>query len=61
MIPIRSAAGLIVGFIGRATEPGVPKYLNSPRTTLYAKGDVLFGLSQARPALAAGVEKHRRD
>jgi DNA primase len=55
MIPIRSAAGLIVGFIGRATEPGVPKYLNSPRTAQYVKGDVLFGLSQARPALAAGA------
>ena len=50
MIPVQSGSGLIVGFIGRAGEharPDVPKYLNSPRTVLYDKSAVLFGLSRA--------------
>jgi DNA primase catalytic core len=58
MLPIRSPRGRIVAFIGRAgqpTDPAVPKYLNSPSTPLYRKGDVLFGLWEARSALAAGA------
>jgi DNA primase len=58
MLPVRSADGTVIAFIGRAAEPagpGVPKYLNSPGTALYSKGDVLFGLWEARHALAAGA------
>jgi len=58
MLPIRSADGTIVAFIGRApdhADPHVPKYLNSPGTSLYNKGDVLFGLWEARGALASGA------
>ena len=57
VLPIRSH-GRIVAFVGRAAEhadPGVPKYLNSPTTPLYTKGDVLFGLCEAQAALAAGA------
>jgi DNA primase len=58
MLPIRSADGTVVGFIGRAAKDAgarVPKYLNSPGTGLYDKSKVLFGLWEAREALAAGV------
>jgi DNA primase len=58
MLPIRSAEGTIVAFIGRAPEnarPDVPKYLNSPATGLYDKSGVLFGLWQARGGLASGA------
>ncbi|HET9895840.1 MAG TPA: toprim domain-containing protein [Streptosporangiaceae bacterium] len=58
VLPIRSPRGTIVAFIGRAAEHAgqdVPKYLNSPGTCLYDKGRALFGLWQARDALAAGA------
>jgi DNA primase len=58
MLPIRSAAGTVIAFIGRAPDrPGasVPKYLNSPRTSVYDKSEVLFGLWEGRAALAAGA------
>jgi DNA primase len=58
MLPIRSAGGTVVGFIGRASQDagaGVPKYLNSPGTALYDKSAVLFGLWEAREALASGA------
>ena len=44
------------GFTGRARDDvgaGVPRYLNSPRTALYDKGAILFGLRENRAALAA--------
>jgi DNA primase len=58
ILPVWSADGVLAGFIGRAPErarPGVPKYLNSPRSCLYDKGALLFGLWEAREALAAGA------
>jgi DNA primase len=59
ILPIRSADGTVSAFIGRAPEeagPQVPKYVNSPRTCLYHKGDMLFGLWEARQALATGAQ-----
>ena len=58
MLPIRSADGVVIAFIGRSPDrsgPGVPKYLNSPKTSLYDKSEILFGLWEAREALAAGA------
>jgi DNA primase len=58
MLPIKDPYGRIVAFIGRAAEsadPNVPKYLNSPTTPLYRKGDVLFGLWEARTTLQSGA------
>jgi DNA primase len=58
MLPIRSGDGTVIAFIGRAPDPpgrGVPKYLNSPQTALYDKSEALFGLWEARQALAAGA------
>ena len=60
MFPVRDPGGQhIVGFLGRAlTEADdIPKYLNSPATALYRKGELLYGLGAepTRQALAAGA------
>ena len=58
MLAIRSPGGTIVAFIGRAPShatAATPKYLNSPSTSVYSKSTVLFGLSEARDALASGA------
>jgi DNA primase len=51
IIPIRES-GRIVGFGGRLLEgQSEAKYLNSPDTPLYQKGQTLFGLDRAREAV----------
>jgi DNA primase len=58
MLAIRDEHGAIAGFIGRAhpnAAPTVPKYLNSPQTTVFIKGDLLFGLHEARGQFASGA------
>ncbi len=50
MFPIRDQRRRIVGFGGRALGEGTPKYLNSPDTSLFKKGQTLFGLDLARDA-----------
>jgi DNA primase len=58
MLAIRNEHGTVAGFIGRAypdAAPAVPKYLNSRETTAYIKGDLLFGLHEARGQLARGA------
>jgi DNA primase len=42
----------IVGFGGRVLGEGTPKYLNSPDTALFKKGQTLFALDVAREAVA---------
>ncbi len=51
MFPIRDARGRIIGFGGRVLGDGEPKYLNSPETPLFKKGQALYGLFEARQAL----------
>ena len=49
VIPIRDAFGKMCGFGGRILDPNdVPKYLNSPKTDVFDKGRLLFGLDLAR-------------
>ena len=58
MVAIRDERGRIVGFIGRArpgADPRTPKYLNSPDSAVFKKGDVLFGLHEARHQLGQGA------
>ena len=58
MLPVHDEHGNIAGFLGRARPgagPEVPKYLNSPETSSYHKGSLLFGLHQARDLLAGGA------
>lgn len=53
LFPLRDRDGEIVGFIGRRRdETKGPKYLNTPETELFHKGDVLFGLHEGRAQLA---------
>ena len=53
MFPIFSQRGSVIGFGGRVLGEGEPKYLNSPETPLFAKGNELYGLTQAREAIHA--------
>jgi len=50
MFPIRDKRGRVVGFGGRVLNDGTPKYLNSPETRIYHKGQELYGLYEAKQA-----------
>ncbi len=53
MIPIHDGRGRVIGFGGRAlADDDKPKYLNSPDTELFDKGQTLFGLDKARSTIA---------
>jgi DNA primase len=55
MFPITDARGRVIAFGGRALEKDVPaKYLNSPETPLFHKGDNLYNLASARTAAHDG-------
>lgn len=66
MFPVLDVMGRVVAFSGRvlpeatpspqvdATPP--PKYINSPESPIYTKGEHLFGLFQARQPLRAGAD-----
>lgn len=51
IFPIRNLQGRVVGFGGRAIGTAHPKYLNSPDSSLYHKGEVLYGLPEAKTFL----------
>ena len=53
MFPIRDTTGRVIAFGGRTLrkDKDVAKYFNSPESALYHKGDVLYGLDLARPAI----------
>jgi DNA primase len=51
VFPIQDAQGRVVAFGGRLLQGEGPKYLNSPETGLFKKGQTLYGLYQAREAL----------
>jgi DNA primase len=53
MFPIADSQGRVIAFGGRALQGEEPKYLNSPETSLYQKGQTLYGLHQARDRMAA--------
>ncbi|GAB4262026.1 MAG: DNA primase [Methylomicrobium sp.] len=44
MFPIRDKRGRVVGFGARVLDDSVPKYLNSPETPLFSKGNEVYGL-----------------
>ncbi|MCE2927052.1 MAG: DNA primase [Rickettsiales bacterium] len=59
MFPIRSSSGKVIAFGGRllaSSSKNLPKYLNSPETALFKKGEMLFNLDQAKkPARETGM------
>jgi DNA primase catalytic core len=57
MLPIHDHTGRTVAFIGRAApgaSPDAPKYLNSPDSVIYHKGQILYGLAEQHDRLRAG-------
>ena len=44
MFPIRDKRARIIGFGGRVIDDSLPKYLNSPETSLFHKGKEVYGL-----------------
>jgi DNA primase len=51
LFPICDLQGRVIAFGGRALGDGEPKYLNSPETPLYVKGQTLYALDMARTAV----------
>jgi len=50
MFPIEDLKGRVIAFGGRALDPDAPaKYLNSPETPLFHKGNQLYNIHRARP------------
>jgi DNA primase len=52
--PICNESGRVIAFTARTLETGEkagPKYVNSPETPLYRKGEVLFNLDKAKSAI----------
>ncbi|ESY22166.1 MULTISPECIES: DNA primase [unclassified Mesorhizobium] len=55
MFPIPDSRGKIIAFGGRAlAADALAKYMNSPDTELFHKGNVLYNFARARKALAKG-------
>ena len=51
MFPILDRRGHTIAFGGRVIDSGEPKYLNSPETPIFHKGDELYGFFEARRAV----------
>jgi DNA primase len=54
MFPIANESGRVIAFTARALETGDKagaKYINSPETSLYSKGLVLFNMDKAKTAI----------
>lgn len=48
MFPIRDIKNNVVGFGGRQFLTGEPKYLNTPETSFFKKGSLLYNLNRAK-------------
>ena len=55
MFPIRDPRGRVIGFGGRVLGDSGPKYLNSPETPVFHKGQALYGVHEARRATPPGA------
>ncbi len=48
IFPIADTSGRTIGFGGRVLDGSEPKYLNSPETALFKKGEALYGIHHSR-------------
>ena len=49
--PIKSPEGIILGFSAREIinkNENIPKYINTPKTEIFSKGQILYGLDRAK-------------
>ena len=53
IFPIFDVKGRVIGFGGRALGDEEPKYLNSPDSPIYKKGESLYGIHLAAPEMKA--------
>ncbi len=51
LFPIHDLRGRVVAFGGRLLGPGEPKYLNSPESTIFHKGEQLYHIHVAKLAI----------
>lgn len=51
MFPIANESGKVIAFGGRAMGDDMPKYLNSPETSVYSKSNVLYHLDRAKQGI----------
>jgi DNA primase len=51
MFPISDVRGRILGFGGRVLDDTMPKYMNTPESILFHKGQVLYGLDASNEAI----------
>ena len=51
MFPVKDERGHVIAFSGRiyVNDPNQPKYVNSPKTIIFKKGQTLFHLYDAIP------------
>ena len=56
MFPLRDTEGRIAGFAGRSLDGSDPKYINTPQTSVFDKGRMLYALDRARDAIGAEGE-----
>jgi DNA primase len=54
MFPVTNDLGETIAFSGRQIDPNATggKYVNSPESALFSKGNILFGLSHSKRAIA---------
>jgi DNA primase len=56
MFPIKDFLGRVVGFSGRVLDDSLPKYLNTPETDVFKKGELLYGLDIAKTTIRSSGE-----
>ncbi len=51
MFPICDIQGRVTGFGARVLDDSLPKYINSPQTSIFDKSSILYGVDKAKAAI----------
>jgi len=51
LFPIRDIQGRVTGFGARVLDDSLPKYINSPQTSIFDKSSNLYGIDKAKSAI----------